>query len=144
MGKIFKDDISGPELERLFSDDGSCYEFLAGLKWGNGFICRKCGNTNSCPGKTPSSRRCTKCKSEESAAAGTIFHNCKFPIHKAFYIAWNVCRGNTAISSWEFARRLALRQMTCWNFKTKIENALETMENLSVTEKKSIEKILMK
>jgi hypothetical protein len=141
MPAIFRKEISGEVLERLFADDDSCYAFLADLKWEEGFTCRRCGNINSCPGKSPHSRRCTKCKSEESAAAGTIFHNCKFPIHKAFYIAWNVCRGNSDISSWEFARRLALRQMTCWNFKTKIEKALENMEGLSDTEKSSIEKI---
>lgn len=143
MPGIFKKELSAAELERMFTDDDSCYSFLAEIKWENGFSCRKCGNTNSCPGKSPYSRRCTKCKSEESASAGTIFHNCKFPIHKAFYIAWHVCRNETTISSWEFARRLALRQMTCWNFKTRIEKALGSMHDLTSTEKSSIEKIFL-
>jgi hypothetical protein len=142
MGTIFSKELGQEQLEGLFQDDEKCFEFLAGLKWGDGFICRKCGNNNSCPGKSPHSRRCTKCKTEESAAAGTIFHNCKFPLHKAFYIAWNVCKGQEEISSYEFARRLALRQMTCWNFKTKIEQALQKMDTLSETEKSSIQKIL--
>jgi hypothetical protein len=143
MGSIFKKELRQQQLEELFQSDEKCYEFLGELKWGEGFICRKCGNTNSCPGKTPHSRRCTKCKTEESAAAGTIFHNCKFPIHKAFYIAWNVCKGKEELSSYEFARRLALRQMTCWNFKTKIEQALQKMDSLTETEKSSIQKILL-
>ncbi len=143
MGSIFKKELGQERLDELFHSDEKCYEFLGELKWGEGFTCRKCGNTNSCPGKTPHSKRCTKCKTEESAAAGTIFHNCKFPIHKAFYIAWNVCKGQEEISSYEFARRLALRQMTCWNFKTKIEQALQKMDSLTETEKSSIEKILL-
>jgi hypothetical protein len=143
MGSIFKKELRPEQLEDLFQSDEKCYEFLAGLKWENGYVCRKCQNTNHCPGKTPFSRRCTKCKTEESAAAGTIFHNCKFPIHKAFYIAWNVCRGNIDISTYEFARRLALRQMTCWNFKTKIENYLTRIDDLTETEKSSIRKILI-
>ncbi len=142
MGRIFKKDIDENELAGLFSDDDKCLKFLAELKWGEGFICRKCGNTNSCPGKSPYSQRCTKCKSEESAAAGTIFHNCKFPINKAFYIAWNVCKGNSDISSYEFARRLALRQMTCWNFKSKIEQSLKQIDSLTDLERSSISKIL--
>jgi hypothetical protein len=32
--------------------------------------------------------------------------------------------------------------MTCWNFKTKIQSALNSMEGLSETEKSAIEKIL--
>ena len=90
----------------------SVSSFWANLKWANGFTCKKCGNDNSCPGKEPFSRRCTKCKAKETATNGTIFHGVKFPISKAFYIAYNVCKGKEDISSYEFGRRLSLRQMT--------------------------------
>jgi predicted Zn-ribbon and HTH transcriptional regulator len=142
MGQIFKTELNKEQVEELFHDDEKCFEFLAKIKWAEGFKCRKCGNTNYCAGKTPHSRRCTKCKSEESAASGTIFHNCKFPISKAFYIAYHVCKGNEDLSTYEFARRLSLRQMTCWNFKTKIQQALGEMDSLTDTEKSSIQKIL--
>jgi hypothetical protein len=142
MGAIFKNELSSKQLNELFQSDEKCYGFLAALKWGDGFVCRKCGNTNYCPGKTPHSRRCTKCKTDESAAAGTIFHNCKFPVSKAFYIAYNVCKSKEDMSTYEYARRLSLRQMTCWNFKTKIQHALQQMDSLSNSEKLSINKIL--
>jgi hypothetical protein len=142
MGEIFNEGLSPEQLEEMFHSDEKCLEFLAKLKWENGFTCKKCGNTNSCPGKEPYSRRCTKCKTKESATNGTIFHGVKFPISKAFYIAYNVCKGKEDISTYEFGRRLSLRQMTCWNFKTKIEHALDEMESLSDKERSSIEKIL--
>jgi hypothetical protein len=142
MGAIFNKEISEKQLNELFQSDEKCFEFLAELKWEIGFTCRKCGNNNYCPGKTPYSRRCTKCKAEESAAAGTIFHNCKFPIHKAFYIAYNVCKGKEEISTYEFARRLSLRQMTCWKFRTKIHKAIEQMDSLTENERLSIQMIL--
>lgn len=141
MEPIFKGELSERQLEELFGSDEKCLQFLAEVKWKDGFICRKCGNDNYCAGKTPWSRRCTKCKSEESASAGTIFHNCKFPLHKAFYIAYNVCKGKEDISTYEFARRLSLRQMTCWNFKTKIFHALQEMDSLTEKEKQSIQRI---
>ena len=112
---LFKQEFTEEQLLVLFSNDENCLELLAEVKWKDGFVCRKCGNTNFCSGKTPHARRCTKCKTEESATTGTIFHNCKFPISKAFYIAYNVCKGNHEISTYEFARRLSLRQMTCLN-----------------------------
>ena len=142
LSRIFKVEPDKASLEELFSSDDRCLEFLAEIKWKDGFKCRKCGNTNYCQGKTAHSRRCTKCKAEESAAAGTIFHNCKFPLHKAFYIAWNVCKGKEDVSTYEFARRLSLRQMTCWNFKTKIRQAINEMDSLSGNERESIMKIL--
>jgi hypothetical protein len=142
MGKIFNEGLNAELLDEMFHNDEKCYQFLADLKWANGFVCKKCGNTNSCPGKEPWSRRCTKCKSKETATNGTIFHGVKFPIHKAFYIAYNVCKGKEDISTYEFGRRLSLRQMTCWNFKTRIEHALSEIDTLSEKERNSIEKIL--
>jgi len=142
MGKIFDNSLTPEILEQLFRSDEKCIEFIADLKWTDGFICRKCGNPNYCKGKSLYSRRCTKCKSEESATTGTIFHQCRFPISKAFYIAYNVCKGNEEVSSYEFSRRLSLRQMTCWNFKSKIQTALKSMDSLTDKEKKGIQKML--
>ncbi len=142
MGVIFKKELTEDRLAGLFNSDEKCLEFLAEVKWENGYTCRKCGNDNYCQGRTPYSRRCTRCKTEESAAAGTIFHNCKFPIHKAFYIAYNVCKGKAELSSYELARRLSLRQMTCWKFRTRIHKAINQMEVLTESEKASLENIM--
>jgi len=125
MNAVNISDLSDDQLNELFTNDEKCLEFIASLKWADGFVCRKCGNTNFCSGKTPHSKRCTKCKSIESATTGTIFHNCKFPISKAFYIAYTVCKGKEDISTYEYARRLSLRQMTCWKFKDKLQKGLE-------------------
>ncbi|MBK7030210.1 MAG: transposase [Bacteroidales bacterium] len=86
MSKIFKEALSSEKLEELTGSDEKCLEFLAELKWSEGYTCRKCGNTNYCSGKTPFSRRCTKCKTEESATTGTIFHNCKFLSARLFIL----------------------------------------------------------
>jgi hypothetical protein len=142
MSKIFNESLSREQLDEMFQSDEKCLEFLSELKWANGFVCKKCGNTNYCAGKEAFSRRCTRCKLKETATNGTIFHGVKFPISKAFYIAYNVCKGNEDISTYEFARRLSLRQMTCWNFKTKIQHALNEMGSLSDKERASVEKIL--
>lgn len=125
---IFNSEISEIQLDELFGSNEKCLEFLSEIKWKDGYKCRKCDNINYCPGKTPFSRRCTKCKSDESATSGTIFHHCRFDISKAFYIAYNVCKGNDDVSSYEFARRLALRQMTCWKFKDKLKKAIEASD----------------
>jgi hypothetical protein len=142
MKPIFKGEINPLQLAEMFDSDEKCLEFLAELKWSEGFVCKKCGNENFCVGKEPYSRRCTRCKTKETATNGTIFHNLKFPISKAFYIAYKVCKGKEDISTYEFARRLSLRQMTCWKFKSKITDALKEMDNLSNNERSSIERIL--
>jgi len=98
-------------------------QVLADYKWANGFVCRKCGHDNYCAGKKPYSRRCTKCKTEESATAHTVFHRCRIPLAEAVKLAETVCK-NPEVSSYEISRTFDKRQMTCWKFKVKIMECL--------------------
>jgi hypothetical protein len=121
---LFKEDISPDVAAELFENSEKVLKFVGDVKWKDGFACRSCGHTNYCEGKTPSSRRCTRCKKEESAAAHTIFHNIKFPINKAFYIAYNVCVLGNDFSSYNYADQLELNQMTCWKFRKRIQDCI--------------------
>lgn len=121
------------EFESAFSSDEKCLEFLANEKWKDGYVCRKCGHTNYCKGKTPFSRRCTRCKHDESATAHTIFHRCKINLTEAFEIAYMVCK-TPGISSYNLSRKLEKRQMTCWKFKKKITECIERNGDLQFIE----------
>ncbi len=112
-----------------FSSEEKCLEYLAGQKWEKGYKCRKCGHTNFCKGKKPFSRRCTRCKAEESATAHTLFHGCRFPLPSAFKLMYLVCK-RPDISSYELSRLLETRQMTCWKFKKKLMECLENNGSL--------------
>jgi len=137
---LFKNDISTELAEELSQDGDKALKFIADIKWESGFECRKCGHTNYCEGKSPSSRRCTRCKAEESATAHTLFHNIKFPINKAFFIAYNVCVLNNEFSSYNYSDQLGLNQMTCWKFRKRIQNCMLKIEN---KEKVAIQTIMM-
>jgi len=137
---LFKEEISSDKAQELFESSEKVLKFIAEVKWKDGFTCRNCGHTNYCDGKTPSSRRCTRCKKEESAAANTIFHNIKFPINKAFYIAYNVCVLGSDFSSYNYSDQLGLNQMTCWKFRKRIQNCISKLEG---NEKSKIQTILL-
>lgn len=138
------ENINIDNIKELFESDLKCLELLAKIKWGDEFFCKNCGHSNYCKGKKPFSRRCTKCKHEESATSHTIFHNLKFPISKAFFIAYQICMENKKISSYEFARNLSLRQMTCWKFKDKVSKALSDDSSIDKETKLSLQKIFLK
>jgi len=121
--RLLFDDITEKDFELLFADDESCMAWLASKKWDKGFVCRKCGHHNHCPGKRPYSRRCTRCKREESATAHTPFHHCRIPLRDAFRMAWLCCH-SPAISAAHLSRELDIRQMTCWKFKKKIQQCM--------------------
>jgi len=121
---IFKEDITPEFAQELFENPEKVLQFIAGVKWKDGFECKKCGHTNFCEGKSPFSRRCTRCKSEESATSHTLFHNIKFPVNKAFFIAYNVCILHKDLSSYNYSDQLGLNQMTCWKFRKRIQDCI--------------------
>lgn len=121
---LSKKGITAEMAAELFNDQEKVLRFLSDVKWETGYTCRKCGNENYCDGKTVGSRRCTRCKTDESATAHTLFHNCKFPMNKAFYIAYTLCVEGRVISSYELANSLGLNQMTCWKFRKRIQDCL--------------------
>jgi tRNA(Ile2) C34 agmatinyltransferase TiaS len=107
------------EFQERFPDDRSCYEYLANLKWSDGYQCKRCGHENYCKAVKEFDRQCTSCRYTESPTANTLFHLVKFPILKAFYIVYFVATTKKGIASTELSRKLNLRQKTCWKFKTK-------------------------
>jgi len=72
--------------EKTYSKtDRSWLDYIADVKWRDGYKCKKCGNEKCFEGKTPYSRKCTlsKCKHEESATANTPFHGLRISITQA-------------------------------------------------------------
>ncbi len=139
--KSFFQNINIQKFDIQFADDEKCLEFLSQQKWKGKYICRKCGNTNFCKGKTPFSRRCTKCKYEESATANTIFHGCKISLKKAFKIVFLVCN-KPEISTYKLSENIDIRQMTCWKFKKRITKCLENRSDLTKFQKDEIKKMI--
>jgi two-component system, sensor histidine kinase LadS len=116
---------------KSFDSEEACLKLIADQKWAEGYTCRKCGNINFCKGKTPDSRRCTRCKHEESATSHTIFHRCRVPLPEAFRIMYMVCN-NPGISTYELSRQLELRQMTCWKLKSKLIQCIEKKGEIDI------------
>ena len=112
------------QYKSAFKSREECLEILARAKWADGYECRNCGSMNYCQGRTPFSRRCTRCKKEESAMAHTIFHHCRIELPRAFELAFMVC-GSPSIPASELSQLLETRHMTCLNFKKRILQCLQ-------------------
>lgn len=117
------------EFQERFPDEDSCYQYLTELKWSTGFVCPNCGHTKYCNGKRKYDRQCTSCHRITSPTSGTLFHQLKFSVLKAFYIVYYVSTNKKGISSTELSRKLGLRQKTCWKFKVKVMKAMESSGN---------------
>ena len=118
------------KFHNRFRSDDDCYQYLAAIKWPDDqFVCKRCGNTSYCKGKRPYSRRCTRCKHDESVTAGTMFDKLKFPLLLAFHIAFKISTKKKGMSSLELSEEYELRQKTCWEFKWKIQQAMKSSGN---------------
>ena len=119
--------VNSIKFNRCFKEDSDCYEYLASIKWNTGaFECKKCKHQKYCTGKKPFSRRCIKCRYDESPTAGTMFDKCKFSLLIAFHIVFKISSKKKGMSSLELSHEFELRQPTCWEFKWKIQQAMQS------------------
>lgn len=116
------------QFKTLYPDNLSCFRFLENLKWENGFHCKKCDNEKYSKGSAKFARRCTRCGYHESITAFTIFHGIKFPIEKAFYIAYLTVTGRKENTLDSLARKLDLGVNTVWAFKSKVNHRIVELE----------------
>jgi hypothetical protein len=112
------------EFTTLYPDALSCYRSLEQLKWSENFICKKCNNEKYFQGTHKFDRRCTRCGYNESITAYTIFHGIKFPIEKAFYIAYLSVAGKHDQTLGSLSNSLGLRLNTIWSFKRKVDDVV--------------------
>jgi hypothetical protein len=117
------------QFRTLYPDMLACHRFLETLKWEKGYHCRKCANEKYFDGAQKFSRRCTRCGYNESITAFTIFHSIKFPIERAFYLAYLVVQGKNDSTLESLARDLDLRVNTIWSFKHKVLERLDYLES---------------
>jgi regulator of replication initiation timing len=120
--------VNFDEFEKIYTDDLVCLEYLANLKWGKGYQCKKCKKNKFSTGKSPFSRRCTTCGYVESATTGTIFYRIKFPIIKAFYLVFLVS-SQRKITALQLSNLISLRKDTCASFKRRILVLLKGRKN---------------
>ena len=133
---LFNQVVDFKMFSEIYPSKKEAFQLLNELKWSTGYNCKRCENEKHCVGNSLMSRRCTKCRYDESVTAYTIFHKCKFPIQKALYMTILVFQQRDSISSYELSRKLELRQKTCWSFRKKI---LSKIEDLSIKDDRSME-----
>jgi hypothetical protein len=119
--------VNSIKINRPFKEDADCYAYLASVKWpGEVYQFKRFRHKKYYKGKKPFSRRCLKCKYDESLTAGTMFDKRKFSLLVAFHIVFKISSKKKGISFLELSHEFELRQPTCWEFKWKIQQAMQS------------------
>src|SRR5205085_5971465 len=67
------------------------------------------------------------CGYNESITAFTIFHSIKFPIEKAFFIAYLTVSGKKELTLEKIGEQLSLGINTVWSFRSKVQQRMTEM-----------------
>jgi transposase-like protein len=112
------------ELLAWFPDDESCLEYLARLRWPEGFVCPACKATEFW--RTGNGLwMCQNCSRRTSVTAGTIFHRTRTPLSTWFAAIWFVTSQKNGISAQGLQRVLGFKSYeTAWAWMHKLRRAM--------------------
>lgn len=114
------------EFEKWFSSEEACLDYVARLRWLDGFSCPYCGSRTDKPWLM---RRglylCRKCRRQTSVTAGTLFHRTHKPLRTWFLAIWFVTSQKYGASALGLQRVLGLGSYhTAWSWLHKLRRAM--------------------
>jgi len=113
------------EFLNWFPDDAACMEFLAHLRWPNGFICPACGVGGTAWEASRGRLICGSCRHQTSLTAGTIFEGTRTPLPLWFASMWYVTNQKLGVSALGLQRVLGFGSyQTAWSILHKLRRAM--------------------
>lgn len=126
--RLLNKNLDYAEFQKLYPHERACLRYLEKLKLGIPFSCKKCSHSKCTESTTAYARRCTRCGRSESVTAFTLFHGVKFPIEKAFYLAYITINEHTHFTLDDLSAMLELRRNTAWGFRQKVQMVKEALQ----------------
>jgi transposase-like protein len=131
------------DLETRFATEEACREYLAQLRWPEGYACVACGGRKGWP-----TRRglwmCAACGHQVSVTAGTIFQDTRTPLPLWFRAIWWVTSQKNGASALGLQRILELRSYrTAWTWLHKLRRAMVRPGRDCLTEKVEVDETLV-
>ncbi len=112
------------ELEKRFSTEDACREYLAALRWPEGFVCPEC-DTRKGWKMARGLWLCAGCRRQVSVTAGTVFERSHSPLVLWFRAIWYVTSQKNGTSALGIQRVLGLGSYrTAWTWLHKLRRAM--------------------
>jgi transposase-like protein len=109
-----------------FSDEQTCIDTVAGLRWRDGPECPACLMPRERQHWLRTQRRwqCRECGRQYSVKLNTIFEDSAIPLTKWLPAIWLLANCKNGISSYEIARSIGVTQKSAWFMLHRIREAL--------------------
>lgn len=112
------------DFRSWFPDDETCREYMAGLRWPDGFVCPDCGDGQHWL-VARGLRMCAGCGLKTSVTAGTIFHRSHTPLSTWFAAVWFVTSQKNGVSARGLQDALGFGSYeTAWAWLHKLRRAM--------------------
>lgn len=112
------------EFRERFATEQACKDYLAALRWPDGFVCPQC-EQNQAWEMQRGLYWCRNCDYQASVTAGTLFHDSHKPLRLWFEAMWYVINQKSGVSALGLQRVLGLGSYhTAWNWLHKLRRAM--------------------
>ncbi len=112
------------EFRDWFADDAACRDYLAKLRWPEGFRCPICRGPDHWV-TARGLRHCRGCSRQTSVTAGTLFADTHLPLRLWFEALWHVTSQKSGASALGLQRVLGLGSYrTAWNLLHKLRRGI--------------------
>lgn len=124
------------EAVRYYSDEQTCIDLLAALRWPSGeILCAGCGEIENTIWLANQKRwKCRGCKKQFSVKVGTIFQDSPIDLSKWMVVVWMLANCRNGVSSYEIKRTIGVSQKCTWHMLHRIRAAMtdRTAEKLGL------------
>ena len=113
------------EFAARFPDEDACWEHLFRVRFPEGFVCPKCGDTREpyhVSGRR--TRQCKSCSAQISLISGTIMEKTMMPLRKWFYAFRLVAEDKRGCSAVRLQNELSLSYSSAWYMLKRIQKAM--------------------
>jgi transposase-like protein len=117
---------------QYFSDEQTCIDAVAFMRWPQGAQCPDCWTPGGELGRNPyylktqKRWKCRDCRRQFSVKVGTIFEESPISLQKWLPALWMLVACKNGVSSYEIHRGLGVSQKTAWFMLHRLRLALKT------------------
>jgi len=116
------------DLDERFTDPDKAAEYLESVRWANGVVCPKCGESEREPYRLKNQKRrlwkCRACRKQFTVTVGTIFESSHIPLHKWLLAFYLLCASKKGMSAHQLHRMLGITYKSAWFVFHRVREAM--------------------
>ena len=126
--------ISLLEFQKQFGTEVACEQHLFKMRWGNGFVCPKCGHSEYFNIKSRHLYQCKQCNHQASVTAGTVMEKTRVSLIKWFWAMYLMSEDKRSCSALQLSSKLSVAYSTAWLLSHKIRKAMGDRDSSYILE----------